>query len=142
MSENMTLRSVWEDRKFVTAVVVVGVILHVLHVWFIRHTPDFNVPIIDSLDYVNGAEALLSGQKSAYGFFHSPLYLFLVAVIFKLSGSSLLAVRGIQILLSVLTSILLYAIAARVFSKATARVSLIILTFYGPLIIYDTAVLN
>src|SRR5262245_6178513 len=116
MPENMILRSVWKDRKFVTALIVVGVILHVLHIWFIRHTPDFNVPVLDSLDYVNGAEALLSGQKSAHGFFHSPLYLFLVAVVFKLSGSSLLAVRGIQILLSVLISILVYAITARAFS--------------------------
>lgn len=142
MLKTTLLSAVWEDRRFVAPVVLICVLLHCGHIWFIRHTPDFNVPILDSLDYVNGALALLGGQKSAYGFYHSPLYLYFVALIFKVCGPSLMAIRAVQVLVAAATAVVLYAIGARTFSRSSARIAVLVWVFYGLVIFYDTSVLN
>jgi Tfp pilus assembly protein PilF len=141
-TRNNLLRSAWEDWRFLGAIVLISALLHSLHIWFMRRSPDFGVPILDSLDYVHGALGLLNGQQSAYGFFHSPLYLIFVASILKVFGHNLVFIRVAQVLLAAATCVLLYAIGARIFSRATARIAVAAWAVYGPVIFYDAQLLN
>ena len=102
----------------------------------------------DTVHYDTAAEALLQGQGFGEGlFFHDdyksyclePIYPLFLALIYKIFGHSLLAVRIMQSLLSVLMIFIAFLLAKEI-SKRTAVLVLIFASFY-PFFIYISGLL-
>src|SRR5262245_2129529 len=103
--------------RVLVCAIVLAVVLPVAHAWFLRGSPAYDTPIIDSAEYVDTAKELLSGAPSPAAYFHSPLYSWLLALVFQVLGVRLDVVRVLQALLNGLTCLTLYAIGVRLFSR-------------------------
>jgi tetratricopeptide (TPR) repeat protein len=114
------------------AAIVLAVALPLVHIAFLTATPTFDVPIIDSADYVDAAGA---GEGI---YFHSPLYSWFLA----LAGVHLGLVRVLQALLNGLTCAVLYALGRRVFSPRVATVAAFAWALYAPVIFFTGEILN
>jgi len=130
------------EHTFGLIAALLSISICLLHLWFIRKHPTFDAPIIDSLDYVRDALAVVDGSPESEPYYHSPLYIWMLAAIFKIAGYHLLVVRLAQIVLSAFSCFLLYLIADRLFSRPVARASALIWALYGPLVFYTDEVLN
>src|ERR1044072_2197464 len=104
------LRSLWNNHRFLVVTVGLYLVISFIHLAAIKQSPMFNLPIIDSSDYVRDAQVTL-GQLPAFNpYYHSPFYGWFLAAIFKLFGDQLLVVRVAQIFLNGLSSVLIYLI--------------------------------
>jgi tetratricopeptide (TPR) repeat protein len=132
------------DRRFVLIVGLVALLLPLLHLWFIRNNPTFNVPIIDSREYVETARQMLNPNfvfRTPY--YHSPVYPWFMAALCKLFGQdNFVAVRLAQVFLNLVTCFLIYALGCRLFSRPVARVAAVIWALYGPAIFYTAELFN
>ncbi len=134
--------SMWNNHRFLVVTVALSLVLAFIHVAAIKQSPMFNLPILDSSDYVRDAQVTLGEIPAVSPYYHSPFYGWFLAALFKLFGNSLLVVRLVQILLNSLSCILIYLLGCRLFTKREARIAALIWAFYGPLIFYSSEVLN
>jgi tetratricopeptide (TPR) repeat protein/4-amino-4-deoxy-L-arabinose transferase-like glycosyltransferase len=88
---------------------------------------------LDTAYYVELAQKVAHGGPLAVAepFFVSPLYVFFLALVFKLSGGSLLAARVVQVLLGAAAVAFLYLTARVWFSEQTARISAMLFATTG-----------
>src|SRR6185295_17535505 len=70
-------------------------------------------------------------------FYQTPLYPYFMAVIFKLAGHNLFAVRLIQAVLSSLSCVLLGFACRRFFSQRAGLIAAALLAVYPPAIFFD-----
>lgn len=88
---------------------------------------------LDTSYYVELAQKVAHGGPLAVAepFFVSPLYVFFLALVFKVSGESLMAARVVQILLGTAAVALLYFTARQWFGERTARIAAILFATTG-----------
>src|SRR5207244_3427575 len=81
-------------------------------------------PLIDEEGYVRWAGRIAAGDWLGQGvFYQDPLYPYLLALLFRISGSSLLFARFAQVLAGAGTVALLYFAARRLFGPREALVA-------------------
>lgn len=107
------------------------------------HNPIFDLPIVDAKEYVANADYYnsrnLIGPAGSY--FHPPLYSYFVALVFKIFGRSIDAVKIIQIFIDLLNLLLIYFIARKVFDPTIALVSSGLYALYVPIIQFSVEIL-
>jgi len=88
---------------------------------------------LDTAYYVELAQKVAHGGPMAVAepFFVSPLYIFFLALVFKLSGDSLTAARVVQVLLGTAAAGMLYLMARQWFSEQTARIASVLYALTG-----------
>ena len=125
------------DGKFLLVVVGLAILLPFIHLIFISGNPTFNNPIIDAHEYVATARLLIDPSHAFKdSLYHSAFYPWYLAAVFHLFGTGLLMPKLLQILLNGVICFFLYALAYKLFSQTTARVSAVIWVVYGPVIFY------
>jgi 4-amino-4-deoxy-L-arabinose transferase-like glycosyltransferase len=75
-------------------------------------------------------------------YYQEPLYAYLIAFTYWLSGPSVRAVFAWQMMLGVATNLLVYLIARRYFGELAAALSGLLILFYSPLFIYELTLLR
>jgi tetratricopeptide (TPR) repeat protein len=140
--DQWSARQIWSRHRFIILTLCVTFTVSLLHLWFIRNSPGFSTPIIDASDYVRDARAMLSHTPSTDPYYHSPLYVWFMASVFKLFGEQLLVVRLLQVVMNCFTCLLIYALGCRLFSRAAARLASVIWSLYGPVVFYTSELLN
>ncbi len=109
------------------AVVGVSVVLE------IQRSPFGAVPVLDEEMYVQWAKAIAGGAwigKDA--FFFDPLQAYFLAVVFRLTGDSLLGARLVQVALAVLTVEVAFRLGRRLFGWREGFLAAGVLALYGP----------
>ena len=109
------------------AVVAFGVTLE------IHRSPFGAFPILDEEMYIQWAKAIAGGAwigKEA--FFFDPLQAYFLAVVFRLTGDSLLAARLVQAALGVLTIEIAFRLGRRLFGWREGFLAAGLLALYGP----------
>ena len=75
-------------------------------------------------------------------FYQEPLYVYLIALTYRLVGPSPGAVFAWQTMLGVATNLIVYLLARRYFGELAAVLSGVLILFYSPLFIYELTLLR
>jgi len=129
------LRDVWRRAAllFAFALCVRG-----LHLLAMRDSPLFQVLICDCGQYDAWARRIAGGEWIGNQvFYQTPLYPYLLAVVYYVGGHSVWAVRLLQAVFGALSCVFLARAGARFFSARVGWVAGILLAIYPPAIFFD-----
>jgi 4-amino-4-deoxy-L-arabinose transferase-like glycosyltransferase len=111
--------------------------LCLVHLWFVADSPLLRYLTLDLKSYDTWARAILGGDVlGKQVFYQDPLYPYLMAFIYMLSGARVAHVLVIQIAGSVIAVYLTYRLAQTLFGERAARVALWAAALYGPAVYY------
>lgn len=117
-------------------------LIRMVHLFGLESMPTFNDPTMDEGYHME----LVRQINSAEGYpdepyFRAPLYPYMLAFFFKITGNSFFAVRVVQILLGSLVPVLLLLLGAKLFNRTIGLWAGWIAAFYPTLIYYDASLL-
>lgn len=120
------------------AVVGLALIVRLVHIWQIRRSPFFDVLLGDAKGYDAWARRLAAGDWIGTDvFYQAPLYPYLLGVLYRVAGPSVLMVRVVQAVLGAGACGLLALSTRRLFGAATGVVAGAALALYAPAIFFD-----
>jgi len=128
-----------QKYKWPLLVALVAFLVRLVYLLELSQQPGFSVPMVDEKWHWEWAHEIL--QKSFWGegaYFRAPLYPYFLALLVKITASSIFWVKFLQIFLCCGTAIFLYRLADRLFGEKAALVSGLIYAFYGTLVFYET----
>lgn len=133
----------FSTRRFAVpaALATLAVLLRLLFVSSLRDTPFFLHHFSDSRLYMQLAEQIL-GEGIPHAYFMSPLYPYIVALVWKVTGNPELWVRILQALFGGGTALLTYLLGKRLFDGSTGLLATLVTAAYAPLIFYDGLLLT
>ncbi len=143
--ENKISRSVGYTEHSVTMIWLpagLSLLLSFVHIFYLQTNPTYDLPIIDSLEYVKQAEYILTPSIKPRPFLHSPFYSWFLAGIFFYFGKSLALIRVMQAILNSISCILIYKLGRRCFSPSVGYYAAIGYALYAPLIYFGTEIIN
>jgi 4-amino-4-deoxy-L-arabinose transferase-like glycosyltransferase len=119
------------------APIAAHVALCAAHVVFLSGSPLLRYLTLDLKSYDSWARAIAAGDVLGKGvFYQDPLYPYLMAFVYKLTGADVVHVLVLQIVASALTLWALFALAEALFGVAVARISIWAAALYGPSVYY------
>jgi tetratricopeptide (TPR) repeat protein len=120
--------------SFAVALIVRGVYL-----FFLRESPYFDVPIVDSQWHDTWARDWAQGTWSMGGraFFRAPLYPFFLSLIYRLAGNDLVAARVVQAIIGSGTAAAISGCGWRIGGRSVALWSGMMSALFGTLVFYD-----
>jgi 4-amino-4-deoxy-L-arabinose transferase-like glycosyltransferase len=135
-------RAVLADR-WLPAILLVGVVLRLVALWLGPH-PDW---LGDEREYYSAAAILADGRGFAFidqsVWVRPPLYIVLVAALFRLFGTGLTAVFVVQTALGLGTIALTYALGLLFYERrAVARLAALLSVLYLPFAVYARLLLS
>ena len=119
------------------AILATAVLLRVLYVTSVWHTPFFTHLQTNAERYAAWAGAILDGHAPLPPFEQAPGYPYFVAAIFAVAGRSLGPVALVQALLDAVTCALIGGLAAHLFGRRAGLIAGLIAAAYGPLIYFS-----
>ena len=130
-----------ERRDLIRVAIVFGVALAFRLLFFFLNTqnnPVFYHPIMDGLYHHEWAADILSGNLwGSEVFFRAPLYPYVLALLYKVSGSSIGFAVFFQHLLGTASAVLVYLIARRFFTLGVALLAGLLAALYWPLVYFE-----
>lgn len=127
------------DRRNVLLVALVAIVVRTLFFLLNRHNnPLFDNPIMDGLYHHEWALRIVGGDF--WGdevFFRAPLYPYFLALLYKLSGSSIAFALACQHVLGAMSAVLVYFLAREYFVHAVALVAGFAAALYWPFIYFE-----
>ena len=104
--------------------------------------PTFDHPVMDEGYHIQLTDEILSGKLvTDKPFYRAPLYPYTLALLRKVTGDNLFAVRVIQSALGSLLPVILFFFGMRLFQRKVALTAAIIAVFYPTFIYYDASLL-
>jgi len=131
-------------RGVVTAALVGGLALLVqlAFLWDSRDEPTFWHPIVDAAVYHENALAIANGGYSIdTPYYHPPLFPYVLALIYRVSGNSMLAAKLVLALFGAMTVVLTALVARRVIGPRAGLAAGIATALCGPLVFYNAQLL-
>jgi tetratricopeptide (TPR) repeat protein len=112
--------------------------LRLVHLAQLRGTPLFAVLIGDGQQYDAWARQIAAGQwMGSEVFYQTPLYPYLLAIVFEIAGPNLLVVRILQSVFGALSCVLLGLAGWRYFNPWVGLIAAAFLALYPPAIFFD-----
>jgi tetratricopeptide (TPR) repeat protein len=133
----------WRDRTdliHMGVVLVVALVLRMLFFYFNqKNNPVFYFPIMDALYHNDWAHDILAGGTWAADdvYFRGPLYPYLLAFLYKISGSSIAFAAFVQHVMGTLSAGLCYLLAREYFSRRVSLVAALGLALYWPIVYFE-----
>jgi 4-amino-4-deoxy-L-arabinose transferase-like glycosyltransferase len=129
----------WRDRADWTRLgMVVGVALVLRIAYFFLNkalNPTFYFPVMDSLYHHEWAlDIVAGGTPGTDAFFRGPLYPYFLAVLYKLSGSSIAFAVFVNHVIGALTAGLVYLTARELFSRTVSMIAGLTVALYWVLV--------
>jgi len=112
-------------NKTIIPIVTIALFLRLFYFYQLKiNNPIFDIPIVDSAEYVQVAEYIL--DKNFFGlpnsYYHPPFYYYFVALIMKIFNRSIDGIRIVQILLDIVNLLMIYSIGRRIFNNSVANI--------------------
>ncbi|HAC92835.1 MAG TPA: hypothetical protein DCF63_19705 [Planctomycetaceae bacterium] len=125
-------------RFQVCVVFIVAVLLRVIHFLSMSQTAIYDVLIGDAWQYDRWGRSIAEGQWiGTTVFYQTPLYPYLLDVLYFIFGHSVWIARGVQALMSGVACVLLARTGTRLFDSRVGWVSGLLLAAYPPAIFFD-----
>ena len=117
-------------------VLSIGLVYRLIFLLNYISTPDWNQLLVDSLFHDRWAMAIASGNILGEDvFFRAPFYIYILGFIYSIVGHSLLAARIFGHLVGLVSVLLTFSIASRLFTRRAGIIAGLILAVY-PIAIY------
>ena len=126
-------------------VAVLAFLLRLIHLWEVLGTPFFEHLHTDPLMYHNWAVEIIQGDylgRSQPVFYLSPLYPYFIALVYAITDAAPLFVCLIQVVLSTLSSCMIFHLGHRMFDTRTGLVAGVLAAAYGMFIFYSSLLLG
>ncbi len=115
-----------------------ALLVRLLHFFAMRDTLLFQALICDCSQYDRWAQKIAGGEWiGTEVFYQTPFYPYLLAVIYRICGHSIWAVRFVQAVFGALAAVALARAGARFFAERVGWVAGILLALYPPAIFFD-----
>jgi len=128
-------------RDWSHAAIVFAAALAVRLIFFflnMRNNPAIDFPIMDSLYHHEWAESIISGNFWGNEvFFRGPLYPYFLALLYKLSSSSIPFALFCQHIIGSLTCVLIFMLASEYYSRRVAILAGLLAALYWPFIYFE-----
>ncbi len=131
---------------FLVFVFLLALSIRLIYLTEITDSPIFSINLLKGIDtqtYVSWGRTIASGKwVGDEVFYMSPLFPYMLGVIFELCGENINTPCLVQVILGTLTCILIYGITRKIFGVAAACISSLISCFYGAFIFYTAVLLT
>jgi len=128
-----------KNNKWPLVIFLAAFLLRLIYLIQSRSNPSFEYPMVDELWHLNWAKEIISGNFWGDGaYFRGPLYPYFLALIFKVSGSSIFWTRFLQIIVGSFSAVMIFLIGRKIFSQTIGIVVGFALAAYGTIIFYET----
>jgi 4-amino-4-deoxy-L-arabinose transferase-like glycosyltransferase len=125
------------DARLGVALAALAFVVRLAYVLEIDRSEFAQCLVGDAATYDAWARAIAQGDWLGHEvFYQAPLYPYVVAVVYELTGPSFLAVRIVQAALGAAACVLLASAGRRFFSRATGLGAGLVLALYGPAIFF------
>ncbi|RPJ45391.1 MAG: phospholipid carrier-dependent glycosyltransferase, partial [Candidatus Latescibacterota bacterium] len=123
----------------VTAFLLIGLFLRLLHTFDMRASPVFDRPAMDPGYHDQWARSIVAGDPITSGeaYFRAPLYPYLLAAVYKIGGGDPVHPRLAQAFLGLLTLYLAYRIGRRLFGTTSALLAVFLALLYPGLLYFE-----
>jgi tetratricopeptide (TPR) repeat protein len=112
--------------------------IRLVHVVAVERSPFGSVLMGDALSYDSWAQQIAGGDwVGREVFYQAPLYPYLVGLLYRLVGHSLLAVRVLQAAMSASACVLAAVAGRRLFGRAAGLGAGVVLALYAPAVFFD-----
>ncbi|UCH84727.1 MAG: tetratricopeptide repeat protein [Candidatus Latescibacterota bacterium] len=143
--EILAARGRWsrsDTRNLIVVIIAALLIRIVFYLLNKENNPLFDYPIMDGKYHHEWAKEIVAGNFWGNEvFFRAPLYPYLLAFIYKISGSSIGFAIFIQHLIGVVSASLVYLLARRLFLPAVALLAGLIAATYWPFLYFEADLL-
>ncbi len=130
------------EQLVLLAIFAAALVLRLLHLIELRaNDPFFQIPAVDGRVYHAQARAIAGGDFGDGVLFLGPLYPWLMASLYKLTGPSLFALKNLQAALGAVDCLLVAWLARMHFSSAVALLAAAFTAVYGMLVFYGGTVM-
>jgi len=124
--------------RYLLLVLVLAVLTRGLYLADSRDNPTFRVPVVDARTYDGLARQIAEqGRITRDLFWQPPFYPLVLSLVYKATGSSIVAAKVIQAAVGVLTSLLVYLLAAGLFGPVVGLFSGVVVSLYLPLVFFE-----
>jgi tetratricopeptide (TPR) repeat protein len=122
---------------------LLGGCLRIIYLWqFSANTPFFDAPIVDAEMYDQRAQEIASGEWIGHQIdYQSPLYAYMLGVLYTIGGHSYLLVYVVQALLGLVGLFLIFLLGKTVFNETVAIIAVMMALLYGPFVFYESKLL-
>jgi 4-amino-4-deoxy-L-arabinose transferase-like glycosyltransferase len=125
------------DARFLRLLFLIALLIRLAFVWQIRDLPTQRWLVMDAQRYDELARQIAGGSwMPREAFYQAPLYPYVLAAVYTVTQSSMLAVRLLQAILGAATVVLLALLARRLFGREAGVVTGGLAALYGPAIFY------
>ncbi|MEW6618086.1 MAG: glycosyltransferase family 39 protein [bacterium] len=134
-----------KENYIIAGILIFAFILRLIHLFQMQSNyPEFYSPNpgTDMGMYDKAAMEIVHGNPIKGPFYYNPLYYYFLALNYYLFGHNLFIIRLIQALLGIITGILTYFIAKKIFNEKVAIISLLLYALCGYLIYYEGVLLS
>jgi 4-amino-4-deoxy-L-arabinose transferase-like glycosyltransferase len=126
-----------EERRFLRLLFLAALLIRLAFLWQIQDLPTQRWLVMDAQRYDELARSIAAGGwLPREVFYQAPLYPYFLALVYKVTDNSLLAVRLLQAVLGAATAVLLAVLARRLFGSGAGRAAGVLAALYGPAIFY------
>lgn len=130
-------------KKYILAGIITGIVFRIIHILSMTSGPLYDIPLIDSAYYLNWAKTIAAGDIIGKDvFFMSPLYPYLMAVVFTVKSASPVTIVVIQALLSAVTLYLIGNITLKTGGETVSALAVWIGAFFPVWIYFDGMILT
>jgi 4-amino-4-deoxy-L-arabinose transferase-like glycosyltransferase len=113
-----------------------------LYLWQSSANPSFDAPVVDAFNYHIRAISIAEGRELREDYFiYGLFYQAFLALVYFLSGSSILSAKIVQALLGSVTCVLTFCLGRRVFGHRVGIAAGAITAVYGPLVFFESELL-
>lgn len=131
-----------DDRSRVLIVMGIALLIRLIYLVQSSRNPYFYTPVFDGQNYDLLARGILrSGLVDPQLFWQPVFYPLFLTVSYALTGSSIVAVKTLQIIIGTATCGLTCLLGRRIFDRRTGWVAGLIVALYGPTIFFETELL-
>ncbi|MGQ0629007.1 MAG: glycosyltransferase family 39 protein, partial [Phycisphaerales bacterium] len=134
-------RWVRADTTSILVILAVALAARFIFLYEAQACPLSGFVIMDGKSYSAWADRIVAGDLlGSEVFYQAPLYPYLLALLKLLVGSSLLAIKSVQMVLGALSCVLLFLAGRLLFSRAVATAAGLGLALYAPAIFFDSLI--
>ena len=129
-------------KRHLSIATIVAMAIQTLYIFESHRHLAYQLPVIDSVTYHNLALSLIKdGAPPDRAFWQPPLYPFVLAMIYRVFDSGLLATRLVHGLFGVASAMIVYVVALRFMRSRPALLTSLLFSCYGPLLFFFSQLL-